>query len=654
MDSLPDPAECHFVPLFEEDRDANLKYCIAVRRYVNSTDGVFFLIQTTDILKKYLGAVTNYRGEVVKWLEIYLQSFHNFHVKSNYSGLNNTLLDGLWFKSQKGRNARTSEKLMTKWAGSNPPPTFYDPEKRSFVKPLFVSDSDNVKYTWQLCRDDELLKENGLQPYSLSLERYLYTKENNKFCQTKVSEEKNIPENSFEVNYLYGDKSLLVPFNLHCGFIDIKEYRGLGNKFLLGLVRYEENIEEKIQKLPDISGSEENDRSPFLPNGGYSSVWTKRNMLWNQGGQKIWRKSELFLYKWMLFEEILRQYSVLLLEHQHPLGSLENIEISVSQSKLNIPAPNLWTLNIKLELEPNTFCLFENDEISIIKSISDLIKPLYTATTVAEKVTLELREMDEGGRSCLVSVEGDLPENICDYLYVSLEIHDWTTNNIFNLYGKLVEEKIVSKTLFRFECLNDILPQSLTNDLKQTGSLSLNEVKLELIKVDQYEEDLRRIAAYGCQLIFLPHVQNRELVDGYLNQYASLAEDLLPSISRDKLPTILAENADFKDIFKYANFLGLGESPNQPPHHEHVVTKYYFDSFFRLLTVYSNDLREKSIRLNKFPNSKAYISLVNHIARDISATNAKYFNYLFNLEKYNHQLHQAINQICEKSSNPVG
>jgi hypothetical protein len=212
------------VPIAENQKLSVLKICVLVKSEPDPAGGHLVVLRNTVDAKVYLGCIIDVSGQVLDWLELWIQNSGTFINTPAASRLNlsNATFDERWNKQFLAfEQLNAPEIVKTGTESSNPPPTLIDVSAGLPVHPMDPESGT----PWKLCRDEGLLQQNGLPGYGSSLHRYLYV-------PTSGSASKFVPatpeaptnESTKPLSEIYADDAHIIPFNIAAGLMLVRKH----------------------------------------------------------------------------------------------------------------------------------------------------------------------------------------------------------------------------------------------------------------------------------------------------------------------------------------------------------------------------------------------------------------------------------------------
>ena len=202
-----------------------LRVGLLFRKASDPATGHFVLIRKTTEASVWLGAVVDARNRIQEWVEIWVQEVVGtlgFRLSYRESVTNGSLDAGWEELAEYFEEADPGSYIACPWESVNPKPLMIHPGTLATEHPI----DDGSGKSWELCRNESLLKQAGLAPYASSATRYLYIPElgaDGPFIWIDGAEPP--PAKAGRVSDLTGNSGgSRVPFNLHCGRLFLRRF----------------------------------------------------------------------------------------------------------------------------------------------------------------------------------------------------------------------------------------------------------------------------------------------------------------------------------------------------------------------------------------------------------------------------------------------
>jgi hypothetical protein len=163
------PAEYAAAALSPQSAAGPLRLCVVMSR--GASPAAVMLRDTLDA-RVYLGCVTDVRGQVHQWLEVWVQQLGGLGSAppAYRDSVTNSGLDERWTARLRAATEGANMSIFgCGWESTHPAPMFINGKT---FEPMTAQDRQGV--AWELCTDDALLARKGLPIYSATLARHLY------------------------------------------------------------------------------------------------------------------------------------------------------------------------------------------------------------------------------------------------------------------------------------------------------------------------------------------------------------------------------------------------------------------------------------------------------------------------------------------------
>jgi hypothetical protein len=220
--TVPDGYEA--VPIGVAQTQAPLRICVLVAREPDPSAGPFVALRSALDARVLLGCLTDARGTVHRWLEVWLQDL------SALAGAPALMAEALCSAELDRRWARRFADLValdpgaviaTGWEDVHPLPSLIDTARLEPVHPAHAESGT----PWRLCEDDGVLTQGGLPAYGSSLHRYLHAPEAQPAAGfVPVTPEAPVNANTRPVSEVLPDGAALLPLDLAGGLVTVREH----------------------------------------------------------------------------------------------------------------------------------------------------------------------------------------------------------------------------------------------------------------------------------------------------------------------------------------------------------------------------------------------------------------------------------------------
>lgn len=333
------PKGCVWAPIHRVDDSTPISICL-VARMEGSPESPFVLLRDLPGVRIYLGAVCDALGHAHEWVEIQVQMADTKQLEFSGSDelLTNAFFDARWQKDGMVLKSQMPDSVIgTRMETRNPAPILI--KRADGTGPFAPVEA----MPWRICKDDALLKSQGLPPYSTSSFRYLFQPEL-KDAQTFVAATVDAPTNA-KVEGLEQFKAapnVCAVFNPGGGFVRIVRYSPMELESFLqileGKVWNEANSETTVLSSRSVYGalrdwSANPGGLPFLLHG-------------KTGG--VEHLNEIFLLKLSLLYGLLKNVRAYVGIHQLPLFNLTPASFRVYLEQTGDLFPGLWSAQSQL------------------------------------------------------------------------------------------------------------------------------------------------------------------------------------------------------------------------------------------------------------------------------------------------------------------
>jgi len=199
-----------------------LRLCALVRKEPDAVAGSLVTLRDTLDAHVLLGVVLDAAGAVQKWVELWFQNIDGLAATPHAvrESLTNAIFDQRWQRTFKTFETVDPTLLIrTGWETKNPPATVIDLAKQTTIA---LSDP-TTREAFVLCTDDALLAQKALPAYSATLHRYLHVPgKSTVFIPVSAGAPTN--QNTGDITAVVGENAALVPLNLSCGLMLVRQY----------------------------------------------------------------------------------------------------------------------------------------------------------------------------------------------------------------------------------------------------------------------------------------------------------------------------------------------------------------------------------------------------------------------------------------------
>lgn len=488
------------IPILK-DQGSPLRLCVLACQNPDPVTGHFVLLRDLPDARVYLGCVTDAKGAVREWIELWVQSLEGLQgsLPTYRETLSNHTLDGRWTQLAAGlRQVNPASLIQTGWETVHPPPTFLDFSENGPV-PIDATAGGE----WELCRDDGLLLAAGLPPYSTSLYRYLYQPSTGK-ASCFVPVVAGAPQNQATrpLTEVVGDSAAL-PFNPQGGLMIAAEF------FPIGYEDYADLLGGKPWSGVALG------KQCFPLDGVYRSLQD-----WGQvqqqgahlflGGQGLsGRIVETFHLKLQLLLDALRLVRASVQQHQLPFLNLAADSFRVKLETVGAKLPFFWTAQGALVKPSSAFALpvQSSDFRYFIRARSggtSIYLPEGISSSLQGNGSVRIRKVfaPEQGRTVIegtLVIEERLAVSPRDLLWIRLPL----PSGRVDLYGHLYSAEGLAQGEARFRTLPLQLPDATVKALSSAEGVSFARSPFEAVPLLSSPCDLYALGVLATRTLLV-------------------------------------------------------------------------------------------------------------------------------------------------------
>ncbi|RMH13051.1 MAG: hypothetical protein D6695_05180 [Planctomycetota bacterium] len=150
-----------------------LRLCVLCREEPDPVGGHLVVLRDVLDARVLLGCVVDIGNVVQRWVQVWIQDVDKVaaSLSAYQTNLSNTILEERWVRMVDALEEAWPEDLVRIGFEREPAPALFLDPVRGKVKPAMHEASG---MPFEVCRDDELLRSRGLEPFSTTLRRYLY------------------------------------------------------------------------------------------------------------------------------------------------------------------------------------------------------------------------------------------------------------------------------------------------------------------------------------------------------------------------------------------------------------------------------------------------------------------------------------------------
>jgi hypothetical protein len=323
----------------EERGEQALLLTVLVRWEGQDPSGPVFLLREVPRAQVYLGALCDVDANIYEWVEVWVQTFNAPKVSgsNSYEQMTNVLLDRRWIAEGRQISSQLPRRSIV---------TADDQDHPSPVRILRAQSAPDLaaseRLEWRLCKNDSLLIERGLAPYSTSLHRYLYQSAG-PGSSDLVCVSPDAPTNA----QVHNKDRLRTPetialFNPHAGLMRIRSFAPLS------LEDYLRILEGEAWQPSDHGEMECSVRTIYSELRSWSVRRKGGSFLLHDTGHPSDALNEIFFLKLSALCEMFKEARRYVKELQLPLLNLTPKSFAAELSNVGGQFPALWTARCSL------------------------------------------------------------------------------------------------------------------------------------------------------------------------------------------------------------------------------------------------------------------------------------------------------------------
>ncbi len=286
----------------------------------------------------YLGAICDLGTHIYEWVELWVQDLNPI-LSQSQGQITNSSFDQRWkADGQRIASHLRSRLILTPNETDNPSPVLILKTENGSVPGMARTQS----VEWRLCKDDALLEEFGLEPYSTSVRRYLYQPFGGE-PRTFISTAADVAENSYvqDIDRLRTSEAVAV-FNPGGGLLRVRPFSPLSLDDYLRVLEgqpWPSAARNEIEAMP---------RTVYTDLRRWSSQRKGGGFLLHEGGNPSDALSEIFFLKLAMLHEMFQEVRGYVKAHQVPMLNLTPASFGVELSNVGNHFPALWTARCSL------------------------------------------------------------------------------------------------------------------------------------------------------------------------------------------------------------------------------------------------------------------------------------------------------------------
>jgi len=519
-DTLKLPEGYVVIPVTEDQKPAVLKICVLVKQQPDTVGGHLVLIRDTVNAKVYLGCTVDASGEVLEWLELWIQSNETLinTVSAARQSLSNSMLDDRW-----RRQVEAFEKLdkaaavRTGWETSHPLPTFLD---ISALAPVHPKDADSGSH-WQLCTDEGLLGQKGLGGYADSLHRYLHVPNpGSESFMIPLTSDAPTNASTKPISEIGLDTNSMIPFNPACGFMMVRKHAPIG-------------LETFVDILSNAPWDGLKHGTSLIDLGAGINALKKDDTTFRCQGRLFleshgWsgRLVETFHLKLRVLADIVSSVHSMVRHLQQPLLNINPANWRIS---LGLPGPGLpflWTARAELARPGDAIPLaIERSDkqyyLTALEGGTSVYRPLITSLPTKGRASIRIRQVlpDTGDTTILegtFSTQERINIATCDILWFRINL----AQRDIDLYAHLEADSAMAHGEWRFRTIGQFFDDAQTSALRPAEGVPMSDIPFEIIPLLSSPCDLYSLAVMAARILL---VDNTNSLPVALDETLSLA-----------------------------------------------------------------------------------------------------------------------------------
>jgi hypothetical protein len=529
------------VPITEDQTSSVLKICVLARLEPDPAGGHLILLRNIIDAKVFLGCIVDVSGQVLDWLELWIQnsgSLIDTPAASRLS-LTNAMLDDRWQRQVRAfEQVDGSAVIKTGLENSNPLPTVLDISACTPVHPIEMGSGT----PWQLCTDEGLLQQSGLPSYGSSLHRYLYVPalgSDSKFVPVAPTAPTN--ESTRPLSEIDSDGKKTISFNAAAGLMLIKRHDPL-------------DLEAYVDILSGAPWDGLKHGRSTLDLGEHINALRKDDVNLNVDGRLFletrgrWgRLIETMHLKLRLLADIISSVHTMVGNLQRPLFNISSESWRVRLGEVGQGLPLLWTAKAVLNDPGDAIPLaIEGTDLQYYMPSStsgtSIYRPLVSSLPTKGCASVRIRSV--------LSEENDV--TVVDGTFATTERLDmasrdlvWLRINLacgdIDLYSHVESDSAMAADEWRFRTVGQRLKQPEISDLQAVAGVPMPKAPFEVIPCLSSPCDLYSLAVLATRILFVDSTNSLPLV---LDEMLSLVRQ----IEADHDEAVSFENR-IRDVF---------------------------------------------------------------------------------------------------------
>lgn len=500
-----------------------LRVAVVVSERPDPLSGPLVVLRESAESRVYLGAMMDASGVVHKWLEVWVQHPEGVSTTARAfrEALTNAALDRRWQQVWERSASADPRMVVACEDGRGVPAALYiDLRKREVVRPKV----QGTEHVLELCTDEALLKEVGLEGYASSLSRYLWAPAlglESPFVPATPDSPMTGAAASFEA--ATGEQRDLVPLNPAAGRIGVRVYAPM-------------SYEQYVDALGGAtwSGPQYGKLGvPFAGSAGDEGFET--GIFLGRHGRSGRVLEGLHLRLRALAGAVDEVYQ-LTKRTQCPLLNVNSETFRTHLSDAGGGLPAYWSARVGLARPGEAAELpIPGSEAKFFVGASTgaggVYQPDFGHAVASGRGTLRLRRVIDGQGGAKI-VEGTFltQERISPSKNDLLSLAINLAGARFALYARLDADKALAAGEWRLKSIEMRLPPAAEGALKAGEGVVLNEVPFEIIPLTSSPCDLYALGVLGVRTLL---VNPRNTLAVALDELLSLARKLSAAYSPD-------------------------------------------------------------------------------------------------------------------------
>ncbi|HEX3625672.1 MAG TPA: hypothetical protein VH280_09620 [Verrucomicrobiae bacterium] len=514
------PRGCVLAPIHRVDDSVLLLICVLAQSggggnaNANAADNPFVLLREVPGVRIYLGAICDALGNIREWIEVQVQAVDVKQLEQSGRDelITNAFFDSQWrLDSAVWRKQLPESVVATRMEDENPAPILVKRSAQAPFAPVEI-------LPWRVCKDDAVLKANGLPGYSTSPFRYLFQPEL-KDAKTFIATTADAPSTpSVEgLDQLKAAPGVAV-FNPGGGFVRIVRHSPM-------------EVESYLQILEGRAWNEANaETTAFSPNSVYAELkeWSANQkglpFLLHGKASAAEHLNEIFLLKLQLFHDLVKQVRGFVKVHQVPLLNLSPASFRVYVSRTGDLFPGLWSAESQLVKTGQAYPLqIQSTEhkyfIRLGKNEPTPFFPGSIGANTSGIASAQVREVQMSGDRVVLEgtlvAEDFLAADPHDLLWFKLPLGE----ERLELYGHLHKSEAGPREA-RFRTLPAVLSEAVVAKLKGSAGVRFSKAPYEIRPLLSSPGDLFSLGVMGVRILLANNMKNLPVL---LDEVLSLA-----------------------------------------------------------------------------------------------------------------------------------